>query len=327
MGRLPEHHREAPQGAAQREAPRRAAVPLHLAHPSQARFKVSATHKAHRAPHPDFPMRRPARGIRPRIWQECLARYERSSAFRQDRPPFDQGLAYRVNRTQRFPRRPPPGHVPAGRVGARSSVCATLSGDPLLVRSGSGMVPTDAGAAHDRAQRKHLARRRDAVLRRPRLRSANRDQHLPRRRQRLPRSAVPARNWCRRSRRRRRMCHIEMHPAVGRFGLPRAAGPRRGRRGGRQLAASRPEDLHLGKLFADEVVCLVVQGPSRPRGAAGRSESWLAGRAHRADAHAPRRPRRDRRAPGKPGPGAQHHRALPALRLDPAAWWHRACWC
>jgi DNA-binding transcriptional LysR family regulator len=57
-----------------------------------------------------------------------------------------------------------------------------------------------------------------------------------------------------------------------------------------------PGDLHLGKLFADEVVCLVSsEHPAVRRGwSPGR---LAAGRAHCPHAHPPRRARRDRCAP------------------------------
>jgi hypothetical protein len=78
-----------------------------------------------------------------------------------------------------------------------------------------------------------------------------------------------------------------------------------------------PEDLHLGKLFDDEVVCWC---PRAPRGPSRMDAGELArGGTYRADGRLTR---------ARAGvideylesldPGAQHHGALPALRLIPA---------
>ena len=61
-----------------------------------------------------------------------------------------------------------------------------------------------------------------------------------------------------------------------------------------------PDDLHLGRLFGDEVVCLVARDhPAVRREPGGWDAAGLAGgRAHCPHAHPPGRARRDRRTPG-----------------------------
>ena len=78
-----------------------------------------------------------------------------------------------------------------------------------------------------------------------------------------------------------------------------------------------PGELHLGRLLSDEVVCLVAEAhPAvRPR-LERRQVPGL--RTRGADAHAPGRAGRHRRAPGRPGRAAQHRGARLALQPDPA---------
>ena len=108
-----------------------------------------------------------------------------------------------LDRPQRLARRHPAGHVPARRVG-RAQAAARAVGRPAAGALGLGHGADRCRPAHDRAERQHPARGRGAVQRRARLRSADRRHHLPHRRQRLPRPAVPAACWWRRSRARRR---------------------------------------------------------------------------------------------------------------------------
>jgi DNA-binding transcriptional LysR family regulator len=147
-----------------------------------------------------------------------------------------------------------------------------LSGDPLLVRSGSGMVPTDAALRMIEPSASILraaevmftgARAFDPQTCSSTFRVAASDyldpQFLPRLVSQI-KAQVP-------------LCHIEIHPlsadsdyhahlangdvdvVVGNWLKP-------------------PEDLHLGKLFADEVVCLVSkEHPAVRRG--WTAESWL----------------------------------------------------
>jgi DNA-binding transcriptional LysR family regulator len=165
-----------------------------------------------------------------------------------------------------------------------------LAGDPLLVRSGAGMVPTDAGLRMIEPSASIL-RAAEMLFSDTRGFEPQSCHHLPRRRRRLPRPAVPAAAGAqikapgaaqpdrdppavRRIRLPARLAQGDIDVVIGNWLKP-------------------PEDLHLGKLFSDEIVCLVsrdhpppsVAGPGRLAG----------GGAHRADAHPPRRARRDRR--------------------------------
>jgi DNA-binding transcriptional LysR family regulator len=147
-----------------------------------------------------------------------------------------------------------------------------LSGDPLLVRSGAGMVATDAALRMIEPSASILraaevmftgARGFDPQTCSSTFRVAASDyldpQFLPRLVSQI-KAQVP-------------LCHIEIHPlsadsdyhahlangdvdvVVGNWLKP-------------------PEDLHLGKLFADEVVCLVSnEHPAARRG--WTAESWL----------------------------------------------------
>ncbi|RYF63147.1 MAG: LysR family transcriptional regulator [Comamonadaceae bacterium] len=147
-----------------------------------------------------------------------------------------------------------------------------LSGDPLLVRSGAGMVPTDAGlrmiepsAAILRAAEVLFtgARGFDPQTSDCTFRVAASDYLDP---FFLPQLVAQVKSQA-------PLCHIEIHP------LSAAADYHA------QLAHGEvdvvvgnwlkpPQDLHLGKLFADEVVCLVSAGhPVVRRG--WTPESWL----------------------------------------------------
>ncbi|MDB5872991.1 MAG: LysR family transcriptional regulator [Ramlibacter sp.] len=147
-----------------------------------------------------------------------------------------------------------------------------LSGDPLLVRSGSGMVPTDAGLRMIEPSASILraaevlftgARGFEEQTATNTFRVAASDYLDP---HFLPQLVAQIKS-------RSPMCHIEIHPlsadsdyhahlahgdvdvVVGNWLKP-------------------PEDLHLGKLFADEVVCMVSkEHPAARRG--WNQESWL----------------------------------------------------
>ena len=191
----------------------------------------------------------------------------------------------------------------------RSSACANWRATRLLVRSGAGMVPTDAGAAHGRAQRKHPACRRGAVLamraasiRRPpttTFRVAAADYLDPH----LPAAAGGAGEGAGAALPRSRSIRCRPPPTT-------TPSWRRARSTWwSATGCSRRTTCTWASCSRDEVVCLVA---ARPPGGAPRLDAGeLAGRrAHRAHAHPPRRARRDRRIPGRPGPGAQHHGAL-----------------
>jgi DNA-binding transcriptional LysR family regulator len=147
-----------------------------------------------------------------------------------------------------------------------------LSGDPLLVRSGSGMVPTDAGLRMIEPSASILraaevlftgARGFDPQTTVNTFRVAASDYLDP---YFLPGLVAQIKTQA-------PLCHIEIHP------LSAAADYHS------QLALGDvdvvvgnwlkpPEDLHLGKLFADEVVCLVSRDhPAIRRG--WTQESWL----------------------------------------------------
>ena len=161
-------------------------------------------------------------------------------------------------------------HQPA--VSAALKRLRELSGDPLLVRSGSGMVPTDAALRMIEPSASILraaevlftgVRGFDPPTATNTFRVAASDyldpHFLPQLVSRI-KSQSP-------------MCHIEIHPlsadsdyhahlaqgdvdvVVGNWLKP-------------------PEELHLGKLFADQIVCLVARDhPATKRG--WTQESWL----------------------------------------------------
>ncbi|MBX3588667.1 MAG: LysR family transcriptional regulator [Ramlibacter sp.] len=162
-------------------------------------------------------------------------------------------------------------HQPA--VSAALKRLRDLAGDPLLVRSGAGMVPTDAGLRMIEPSASILraaevlftdVRGFDPQTSTGTFRVAASDYLDP---LFLPQlvSQIKA---------QAPLCHIEIHPlsadsdyhahlaqgdvdvVIGNWLKP-------------------PEDLHLGKLFADEVVCLVSsEHPAVRRG--WTAESWLA---------------------------------------------------
>lgn len=162
-------------------------------------------------------------------------------------------------------------HQPA--VSAALKRLRALSGDPLLVRSGAGMVPTEAGlrmvepsASILRAANALFSDARGFVAKTTQatFRIAASDYLDP---LFLPQLVALLKKQA-------PLCHIEILPLS-------AAGDYR-----QQLAlgecdvvignwAQPPEDLHMGKLFADEVVCMVSTAhPAARRG--WTQDSWLA---------------------------------------------------
>jgi DNA-binding transcriptional LysR family regulator len=148
-----------------------------------------------------------------------------------------------------------------------------LAGDPLLVRSGSGMVPTDAGlrmvepsASILRAAESLFSDARgfepgSALLT---FRIAASDYLDP---LFLPQLVAQIKQQA-------PLCHIEIHPLS-------AESDYRARLAQGEVDVvignwpTPPEHLHLGRLFGDEVVCLVAQNhPALRR--AWDAESWLA---------------------------------------------------
>ena len=164
-----------------------------------------------------------------------------------------------------------------------------LSGDPLLVRSGSGMVPTDAGL--------RMIEPAAAILRSAEVLFSDARGFDPQtaattfrdRRQRLHGPAVPAAAGGA-DQEPGAAVPIEIHPlssdsdyhahlSLGQVDLVI----------GNWLKP--PEDLHMARLFGDEIVSLVSKDhPAVRRGWDARE--LAGGRAHRADAAAPRRARR-----------------------------------
>jgi DNA-binding transcriptional LysR family regulator len=147
-----------------------------------------------------------------------------------------------------------------------------LAGDPLLVRSGSGMVPTDAGLRMIEPSASILraaetlfsaARGFEPQTAANTFRVAAADYLDP---EFLPQLVAQIKAQA-------PLCHIEIHP------LSAAADYHT------QLAQGEvdvvignwlkpPEELHLGKLFADEIVCLVAKDhPAAKRG--WTREDWL----------------------------------------------------
>ena len=221
------------------------------------------------------------------------------------------GLAHLDHRTQRLARRPADCRARSRPVSAQLKRLRELTGDPLLVRAGNGMAPTET-ALQLVGPAANAAARGRAAVRPARARSAASmpstsaatfriaasdyldPLFLPELVAQLKRLAPQVR--------------LELHAAVGRVRLPAQPRRRRGRPGiGNWLEP--PGELHLGRLMSDEVVCLVADDhPACARRARldGRELPRL--RARRADAAAPRRARRHRRAPGRAGPGARHRR-------------------
>jgi DNA-binding transcriptional LysR family regulator len=130
-----------------------------------------------------------------------------------------------------------------------------LSGDPLLVRSGAGMVPTDAGLRMIEPSANILqaaevlftdARGFDPQTARNTFRVAASDYLDP---LFLPRLVSQIKSQA-------PLCHIEIHPLTAASDYHAQLA-----RGEVDVVVGNwlkpPEELHLGKLFADEVVCLV----------------------------------------------------------------------
>ena len=152
-----------------------------------------------------------------------------------------------------------------------------LAGDPLLVRSGAGMVPTDAGlrmlapsASILRAAESMFsdARSFEPGSTRQTFRSAASDfldpLFLPRLvaqiKQQAPHCVIEILPLSAESDYRTRLAQGDMDVVIGNWLKP-------------------PEDLHLGRLFGDEVVCLVAHDhPAVRRASQGGwdAASWLA---------------------------------------------------
>ena len=206
-----------------------------------------------------------------------------------------------------------------------------LTGDPLLVRAGNGMSPTGPRCAlvapatnllHE-AERLFGPRSRthafDADRQAAMFRIAASDYldplflphlvgaHQARRARRAPRADAADRR-----------VRLPAHLATGDVDLVI----------GNWLEP--PEELHLGKLFSDEIVCLVADDHPVARSAAG-----AAGRP--SDTSAASTSRRRPCTPGargvidehleKLGLDAQHRRAQRPLQPDPADGRATACWC
>ena len=147
-----------------------------------------------------------------------------------------------------------------------------LSGDPLLVRSGTGMVPTPAGlrmiepAAHILRSAEVMfadARRFDPATARQTFLLAASDYLDP---FFLPHLVAHLKTHA-------PMCGIEIHPLSGDSDYYRRLA-----QGEVDVVIGNwpqpPGDLHLGRLFGDEVVCLVSENhPAVRRG--WTSEDWL----------------------------------------------------
>ena len=147
-----------------------------------------------------------------------------------------------------------------------------LAGDPLLVRSGSAMVPTDAGLRMVEPSASILraaevlfsdARGFDPQTSTTSFRVAASDyldpQFLPQLVSEVkalaPRSQIEIHPLTAASDYHAQLAHGEVDVVVGNWLQP-------------------PQDLHLGKLFADEIVCLVSRDhPAARRG--WTQESWL----------------------------------------------------
>ena len=147
-----------------------------------------------------------------------------------------------------------------------------LSGDPLLVRSGAGMVPTDAGLRMIEPSASILraaevlfsdARGFDARTSAPVFRVAAADYLDP---EFLPRLVAQVKEHAPRS-------QIEIHPLSAAADYHEALA-----QGAVDVVVGNwrkpPQDLYLGKLFSDEIVCLVANDhPAVKRG--WTAESWL----------------------------------------------------
>ncbi|MDI1239826.1 MAG: LysR family transcriptional regulator [Polaromonas sp.] len=148
-----------------------------------------------------------------------------------------------------------------------------LAGDPLLVRSGAGMVPTDAGLRMIDPSARILraaevlfsdARGFDPATATSTFSLACSDYMDP---LFLPQLVAQIKNTA-------PLCHVDIHPLSG-------ASDYRTRlaQGEVDIVVGNwpapPDDLHMARLFGDEVVCLVAQDhPAARRG--WDSASWLA---------------------------------------------------
>ncbi len=149
----------------------------------------------------------------------------------------------------------------------------SLAGDPLLVRSGPGMVPTDAGLRMIEPSARILraaevlfsdARGFDPATASSTFSLAASDYMDP---LFLPQLVAQIKNEA-------PLCHVDIHPlsgesdyrtrlAQGEFDIVIGNWP------------APPDDLHMARLFGDEVVCLVAKDhPAARRG--WDSASWLA---------------------------------------------------
>ncbi|MDP3618691.1 MAG: LysR family transcriptional regulator [Ramlibacter sp.] len=161
-------------------------------------------------------------------------------------------------------------HQPA--VSAALKRLRELAGDPLLVRSGAGMVPTDAALRMVEPSASILraaevmfsgARGFDPQTSSHTFRVAASDYLNP---QFLPQLVSQIKS-------RAPLCHIEIHPLSGDSDYQAHLA-----QGELDVVIGNwsqpPPDLHLGKLFADDVVCLVASDHPATR-KPWTAESWL----------------------------------------------------
>jgi DNA-binding transcriptional LysR family regulator len=148
-----------------------------------------------------------------------------------------------------------------------------LAGDPLLVRSGSGMVPTDAGLRMIEPSARILraaevlfsdARGFDPATATNTFSLAASDYMDP---MFLPQLVAQIKNEA-------PLCHVDIHPLSGESDYRTRLA-----QGEVDIVVGNwpapPDDLHMARLFGDEVVCLVAKNhPAVRRG--WDSESWLA---------------------------------------------------
>jgi DNA-binding transcriptional LysR family regulator len=148
-----------------------------------------------------------------------------------------------------------------------------LAGDPLLVRSGAGMVPTDAGLRMIEPSARILraaevlfsdARGFDAATATNTFSLAASDYLDP---LFLPQLVTQIKNEA-------PLCHVDIHPLSGESDYRTRLA-----QGEVDIVVGNwpapPDDLHMARLFGDEVVCLVAKNhPAARRG--WDSESWLA---------------------------------------------------
>lgn len=148
-----------------------------------------------------------------------------------------------------------------------------LAGDPLLVRSGAGMVPTDAGLRMIEPSARILraaevlfsdARGFDPATATHTFSLAASDYMDP---LFLPQLVAQIKNQA-------PLCHVDIHPLSGESDYRTRLA-----QGEVDIVVGNwpapPDDLHMARLFGDEVVCLVAKNhPAARRG--WDSESWLA---------------------------------------------------